>query len=128
MSAVVPTVESIQEKIRAVLRLEGKSGQAGEVVLNLGDQPGSDRPFRTALVELKGVYAVTVSTDECFFMSMRPDDSLLVHAGPQAGTQARFLLNRPQEFYCRYTPTDSEYTFIEKGPTGETQLTVTIHW
>ncbi len=115
-------------KIRAILALEGVTGQAGEVALNLRNQSDSPRLFHSATVAVEGVYSVTVSTEDTFFLSMRPDGKLLCQVGQDTGTMARFSIKKVDGFEYRLSPKTTEYTFVEDRPTGESRLKVTIHW
>jgi hypothetical protein len=116
-------------KIKAVLALDGITGQAGEVVINLNNQSSTAKLFQNASVEVGGNYGVNVSTEDTFFMSMRPDGSLLVHVGPPTGTMARFTITKVTGFEYQLGPRETNYTFIEHGPSGnETKLKARIRW
>lgn len=126
--AVVSISDPTLAKIRTILGLDGVTGQAGEVVINLVNQPEGTRLFQSATVSVEGAYSVSVSTEDTFFLSMRPDGALLVHAGPNTGTMARFTITRVSGFEYALTPRETRYTFLEERPGGETRLHITIRW
>lgn len=129
MSGTVAISDPTLAKIRAILALEGITGQAGEVVINLHNTPGNPRLFQSASVEIQGAYSVNVSTDDTFFLSMRPDGHLLAHVGPNTGsTSARFTISRVDGFEYQLSKKETRYTFIEHKPTVENRLHVTIRW
>lgn len=124
-NATTPTIA----KIRTILGLDGITGQAGEVVINLSNQPGSTpKLFQSATVSVEGAYSVSVSTEDTFFLSMRPDGNLLVHVGPNTGTVARFMITRVDGFEYALTPRETRYIFAEEKPAGETRLSVLLKW
>lgn len=128
-AAVVTTTDPTLSKIRGILALEGITGQAGEVTITLTNQPAASRLFQTATVTVEGAYSVAVSTEDTFFLSMRPDGHLLVHVGPSNGaTTARFVISRVDGFEYRLSTKETEYTFLENRPAGPCRLRVVIHW
>jgi len=115
-------------KVRAILALEGVTGQAGEVAINLTNQPDSQRLFRNATVTVEGPFGVSVSTEDTFFLAIRPEGEVVVHVGPNGGTTARFSITKVDSFaYCLARKTTS-YTFVEHHQGGETKVHVTVHW
>ncbi len=104
------------------------AGEAGEVVINLANQPGSVQHFKSATVQVEGAYSVSVTTEDTFFLSMRPDGALLAHVGPPAGTVARFTITKVSGFEYALSPRETRYTFIEERPGGHTKLHVILRW
>lgn len=115
-------------KIRAILSLDGATGHAGEVAINLTNQPGATPVFRTATVSVEGAYNVSMSTEETIFLAMRSDGVLLVHVGPNTGTMARFHIDRVDGFEYALSPRETRYSFIENRPGPDSKLTVSIRW
>jgi hypothetical protein len=128
--AVTTTPEAMHAKIRSVLAMDGTTGQAGEVVINLVNEPGSDRPFfRSATVEIQGPYGVSVTTEDTFFLSMRSDGVVLVHVGPSVGaTTARFTIQKIDGFAYQLETTETTYTFVERRPAADVKLIVRLRW
>jgi hypothetical protein len=128
VAAAVTVSDPTLAKIRSIIALDGTTGQAGEVVINLVNSP--DHPlFRSALVSVEGTYTISVETDDTFFLSMRPDGALLVHIGPNTGTTtARFTINKVSGFEYHISPTETRYTFMEHRPTGLSKITLRIRW
>ncbi|HWI62576.1 MAG TPA: hypothetical protein VNT75_12095 [Symbiobacteriaceae bacterium] len=111
-------------KIRAILAMEGLTGQAGEVTITLANQPGEKRAFQGASVAVEGPYSVSVSTEDALFLAMRPDGELVVHVGPNTGTLARFSIHRVDGFEYQLSPRETRYAFTEKG----TRLSLHVRW
>lgn len=127
-TAAVTQSEQTLARIRTILSLDGVTGEAGEVVIHLVNQPGSTRLFQNATVSVEGPYSVSVSTEDTFFLSMRADGNLLVHVGPNTGTKARFHITRVDGFEYHLAPKETRYSFVEAHPGGETKLEVTLRW
>lgn len=129
-TAVTTTPDAMYAKIRSVLAMDGTTGQAGEVVINLVNEPGKDRLFfRSATVEIQGPYGVSVTTEDTFFLSMRGDGVVLVHVGPSIGaTTARFTIQKIDGFEFQLGTADTTYTFIERRPGADVKLLVKIRW
>lgn len=129
MSKVAVTIsDPTLAKIRTILGLDGMTGDAGEVVINLTNTPGSVKHFQSASVLVEGAYSVNVTTEDTFFLSMRTDGALMIHVGPNIGTMARFTITRVTGFEYALTPRETRYTFIEERPGGDTKLNVTLRW
>lgn len=111
-------------KIRAILAMEGLTGQAGEVTITLANQPGEKRSFQAATVAVDGQYSVSVSTEDALFLAMRPEGELVVHVGPNTGTLARFSIHKVDGFEYQLSTRETRYAFTEKS----TRLSVTIRW
>lgn len=111
-------------KIRAILAMEGMTGQAGEVTITLSNKDGERRTFQGATVSVEGPYSVSVSTEDTLFLSMRPDGELVVHVGPNTGTLARFSFKRVDGFEYQLSSRETRYAFAEKGA----RLSVAIRW
>lgn len=111
-------------KIRAILAMEGMTGQAGEVTITLANQAGDKRSFQGATVTIDGPYSVSVSTEDALFLAMRPDGELTVHVGPNTGTLARFSIHKVDGFEYQLSPRETRYAFTEKS----TRLSVTVRW
>lgn len=129
-TAVTTTPDAMYAKIRSVLAMDGTTGQAGEVVINLVNEPGKDRLFfRSATVEIQGPYGVSVTTEDTFFLSMRADGVVLVHVGPSVGaTTARFTIQKIDGFEFQLGTSETAYTFIERRPAADVKLLVKIRW
>jgi hypothetical protein len=120
--------DQIMAKIRAVLALEGATGQAGEVAITLTNKAGSPQVFRSATVAVEGPYSVSMTTDESLFLALRNDGVLIVHVGPNTGTMARFHINLVDTFEYRLDARESRYAFAETRKDGQTKLTVSVRW
>lgn len=129
-TAVTTTPDAMYAKIRSVLAMDGTTGQAGEVVINLVNEAGKDRLFfKSATVEIQGPYGVSVTTEDTFFLSMRADGVVLVHVGPSVGaTTARFTIQRIDGFEYQLGTAETTYTFIERRPAADVKLLVRIRW
>ncbi|HYF92134.1 MAG TPA: hypothetical protein VD969_07790 [Symbiobacteriaceae bacterium] len=111
-------------KIRAILAMEGMTGQAGEVTITLTNKPGEARAFQSASVAVEGPYTVSVSTEDSLFLAMRPDGELNVQVGPNTGTLARFSIHRVDGFEYQVSSRETRYSFSEKT----TRLNLAIRW
>lgn len=128
MSKATAQSDPTLAKIRAILALEGVTGQAGEVVLSLTNQPGQSRLFQSANVLIEGAYTVNVTTEDTFFLSMRPDGELAAHVGPNTGTMARFQVKHVDGFEYQLSNRETRYTFMEQTPGVPSKLHVLIKW
>lgn len=120
--------DQILAKIRAVLSLEGATGQAGEVAITLSNKAGSPQVFQKATVSVEGPYSVSMSTEETLFLAMRNDGVLIVHVGPNTGTMARFHINHVDTFDYHLDAGESRYSFAETRKDGQARLTVAVRW
>jgi hypothetical protein len=129
-TAVTTTSDAMYAKIRSILAMDGTTGQAGEVVINLVNEPGKDRTFfRSATAEIQGPYGVSVTTEDTFFLSMRADGVVLVHVGPTVGaTTARFTIHKIDGFEYHLGNTETTYAFVEHRPAADVKLLVRIRW
>lgn len=123
-TAQVQLADPTLAKIRAILAMEGMTGQAGEVTISLANQPGAKRSFQGATVAVDGPYSVSVSTEDALFLAMRPDGELAVHVGPNTGTLARFSIHRVDGFEYALSPRETRYVYTEKN----VRLSITIRW
>lgn len=126
--AAVTISDPTLAKIRAILGLDGMTGEAGEVVLNLTNPPGGARHFQSATVQVEGAYSVSVTTEDTFFLSMRADGALLAHVGPNTSTFARFAITKVSGFEYALSSKETRYTFVEERPGGVTKLHVILRW
>jgi hypothetical protein len=111
-------------KIRAILAMEGMTGQAGEVAVTLENRPGDKRTFQAITVAVEGPYNVSVTTEDALFLCIQPNGELMVHVGPNIGTLARFSFTKVDGFEYQVSPRDTKYAFTERG----TRLSVSIRW
>ena len=118
------TADPTLAKIRAILAMDGKTGQAGEVTITLTNKPGEQRAFQSASVAVEGPYSVGVSTEDSLFVAMRPDGELSVQVGPNTGTLARFAIHRVEGFEYQVSSRETRYSFSEKA----TRLDLAIRW